>query len=275
MLVLNFGVASEPLSADTLFNLGPFAITNAMLYGLIVIVMAITILVMAARRSQLRPVSKLAFYIETLVDGIWGVATESFGNRQKARKHLPFLATLFILILLWNLSGLLPGVGTITAEVDGQEVSLFRAFTTDLNATLAMAILTIGLVQYYAIKELGIMGHLKHYFTNEPWKPVNLFIGINEVFSELLRIVTLSMRLFGVIYAGEVLIHTIAQLSGNFAWLATLPVIFLEIFFSTIQAYVFMMLTTTYLSIATTHQESGSDKRKVSGKNSAKLEPAV
>jgi F-type H+-transporting ATPase subunit a len=79
---------------------------------------------------------------------------------------------------------------------------------------------------------------------------MNLFIGINEVFGELLRIVTLSMRLFGVIYAGEVLIHAVSQLAGNFGWLATVPTVLMEIFFSIIQAYVFMMLSATYLSVA-------------------------
>jgi F-type H+-transporting ATPase subunit a len=78
---------------------------------------------------------------------------------------------------------------------------------------------------------------------------MNIFIGINEVFGEILKIVTLSMRLFGVIYAGEVLISAVAQIAGNFGWLAAVPTVLLEIFFSVIQAYVFMMLSATYLAI--------------------------
>jgi F-type H+-transporting ATPase subunit a len=269
-LALPFALESEPLAAQKLFELGGFSITNSMLFGLVIGLFTLILLGMAAARSQKHPRSKLAFYMETLVDGIFGVAIDSFNDRKKALKHLPLLVTLFTFIFISNLSGLLPGVGTLHAQVNGQAVPLLRAFTTDLNATLALAILTIGLVQFYAIRELGILGHLKHYFTNKPWKPVNLFIGVNEVFGELLRIVTLSMRLFGVIYAGEVLITTIAQLSGNFAWFATLPVLFLEIFFSAIQAYVFMMLTTTYLAIATSpgeHQESTGGKVKLQTAN--------
>jgi F-type H+-transporting ATPase subunit a len=113
-----------------------------------------------------------------------------------------------------------------------------------------MAIFTIGLVQVSAIRELGIKGHFKHYFASPLYNPMNLFIGLNEVFGELLRIVTLSMRLFGVIYAGEVLIAAVGQLAGSFGWLATVPTVLLEIFFSVIQAYVFMMLSATYLSVA-------------------------
>lgn len=247
--------ASAPLAAEKLVQVGPLPFTNSMLFGLITAGFVITLFGMAAKASQLWPKSKLAFFVETVTEMLLGVITDAFGDRKKALKHLPFLLTLFIFILVANLSGLIPGVSAVTVSQNGHEVPLLRAFTTDLNATLALAIFTIGSVQFYAIKELGIVGHLKHYFSNKPWNPMNFFIGINEVFGELLRIVTLSMRLFGVIYAGEVLLHAIALLAGNFAWAATLPVMFLEIFFSIIQAYLFMMLTTVYLSVATAHHD--------------------
>ena len=81
---------------------------------------------------------------------------------------------------------------------------------------------------------------------------MNFFIGINELFGDLMKLVTLSLRLFGVMYGGEALIHALSALAGNFAWAATLPIMFLEIFFSIVQAYLFMMLTATYLAMATT-----------------------
>lgn len=208
---------------------------------------------MAAKLTELYPRSRFAYLVELLIDGIWSVAVGTFGDRKTALKHLPLLATLFIFILFCNLagSGLVPFIGPVEAHThSGETISLLRPFTTDLNATLSMAILTIGLVQFYAIRQLGIRGHLRHYFASPLYNPMNLFIGINEVFGELLRIVTLSMRLFGVIYAGEVLIHAVSQLAGNFGWLATVPTVLMEIFFSIIQAYVFMMLSATYLSVA-------------------------
>ena len=263
MIGLSFGVETAPLAAERLFDIGPLTITNSMLFGLAGALLTLIFLGLAASASQLYPRSKVAYFAESLVELILKTATDSFGNRQKALRHLPFLATLFTFILLSNLSGLLPGVESLHAEVDGQEVPLLRSFTTDLNATLAMAILAVGLVQFYAVKELGLIGHLKHYFSDKPWNPVNLFIGLNELFSEFLRIVTLSMRLFGVIYAGEVLLFTVGQLAGNFAWAATLPIMFLEIFFSLVQAYIFMMLTAAYLSMATNsdgHQTSNDIK---------------
>jgi F-type H+-transporting ATPase subunit a len=258
-----FGVTTEPLAAERLFNIGPIGVTNAQLFAMITAVFTVGLLLLAAKMSQLHPKSKLAYYVELLLDGIWSVAIGTFGDRKTALKHLPLLATLFIFILIGNLtgSGLLPGVGTIEAHTNGHTTALLRPFTTDLNATLAMAITTIGLVQFYALRELGLKKHLRHYFASPLYSPMNLFIGVNEVFGEVLRIVTLSMRLFGVIYAGEVLISAVGQLAGNFAWAATVPTVLLEIFFSIIQAYVFMMLTATYLSVAI----GGSDGHKEHG----------
>jgi F-type H+-transporting ATPase subunit a len=271
MLMSFFGLETEPLKAPHLFNIGPLDVTNAMLFSVITAIFTIGLLLLAARYSQLHPKSKLAYTIELLIDFIWGAAIASFGNRRTALKHLPLLATLFIFILIGNLSGsgLLPGVGSVTAHTGGITEPLLRPFTTDLNATLAMAILTIGLVQFYAIKALGVRGHIRHYFASPLWNPMNLFIGLNEVFGELLRIVTLSMRLFGVIYAGEVLIAAVSQIAGNFGWLATVPTVLLEIFFSIIQAYVFMMLSATYLSVAI-----GDQHQEHEDKPSAKAEPA-
>lgn len=252
MLALVLASSTEPLAAPGLFKIGGLSITNTMLFGLITAVFTISLLLAAAKYSQLHPKSKLAYMSELLVDFIWGVAISTFGDRKTALKHLPFLGTLFIFILIGNLSGsgLIPGIGTITAHTASGTEPLLRPFTTDLNATLAMAILTIGSVQFYAIRQLGLKGHLKHYFASPLWNPMNLFIGFNEVFGELLRIVTLSMRLFGVIYAGEVLIAAVTSLAGNLGWLAAVPTVLMEIFFSFIQAYVFMMLTATYLSVA-------------------------
>jgi F-type H+-transporting ATPase subunit a len=270
--LLTLAITTEPLAAENLFNIGPLSITNAMLFGFISAVTVVVLLLLAARYTQLHPKSWLAYIFETLTDFIWGVAISAFGNRKVALKYMPLLATLFIFILFCNLtgSGLMPFVGAVDAHTtSGETISLLRPFTTDLNATLSMAILTIGTVQFYALRELGFRKHFKHYFTlvaPNPYNPMNIFVGLIEIFGELLRIVTLSMRLFGVIYAGEVLISAVNQIAGNFGWLATVPTVLLEIFFSVIQAYVFMMLSATYLSQAVAggehHDESNEGTAK-------------
>lgn len=250
-------VTGIPLAAEPVINVLGLHITNSMLYGLIIALVLSTVFGIAARHSTVRPGSRFAFAIESVFDAVIGLGEDNFGSREKAMKFIPLLMTLFMFILFSNLLALVPGIGTVNITTEEGAVPLLRAFTADLNATLALAILTIGTVQVAAIRERGALKHLKHYFTlvsNNPLNPTNIFIGLIEIMGEFIRIMTLSMRLFGVIYAGEVLIHVVGQLAGNYGWAATFPIYLMEIFFSLIQAYLFMMLSMVYLAMATTNE---------------------
>ncbi len=260
---------TAPLAAEKLLNIGPLPFTNSMLFGLIMAVFTLGLFGLAARASQLWPKHRLAFYIESLVDLVYNLMSDSFGDRKKAARHFPLLLSLFVFILTANLSGLLPGVGSLSVNVNGEDTSLLRAFTTDLNSTLAMAVLSLATVHIYALKELGLVGRFRHYFSGNLLNPMNILIGLNEVFGEVLRLVTLSLRLFGVIYGGEALLHAISQLAGNFAWAASLPIVFLEIFFSLVQAYLFMMLTATYLVMSTSHEAESASQAKAPAQTAA------
>jgi F-type H+-transporting ATPase subunit a len=245
-----FTLANEPLAPETVFNLGPLPLTNTMIFGLVTAVAVLLFFGLAAKASRLWPKSRLAFWSENLVELVLGLVTESFGDRKKALRFFPLLMTLLVFILVSNLSGLLPGVGTLTYHTGEENISFFRAFTTDLNSTLAMAVLSIGTVLVYAIGETGFKFYFVHHFPRPLWNPFNIFLGLMEFFSEAMRLVTLSLRLFGVIYGGEALLHAIGLLAGDFGWLAAVPIYFLEIFVSLVQAYLFMMLTTSYLVMA-------------------------
>lgn len=242
-----------PLAPEKIFNVGPLPITNSMLTGVLTAAGVVAIFLLAAKATQLWPKSKLAFWVESLVELLLGIITESFGDRKRALRFFPLLITLFAFILAGNLSGLLPGIDSITYLNGGQHVPFFRSFTTDLNATLAMAVFSLSIVQIYAFQELGLGGRFRYYFTEKWWTPGHIFIGLNELFSESLRLVTLSLRLFGVIYGGEALLSAFLQLAGNLGWAATIPITFLEIFFSLVQAYLFMMLTSTYIVMSVSH----------------------
>lgn len=244
----------SPLAAEKLFTIGPLPITNSMIFGILTALFVLLLFGLAAKASQVWPKSKLSYWFETFTELVFGLIVESFGDRKRAARFFPLLMTLFVFILACNLSGLLPGVETLTYNVHGEPVSFLRAFTTDLNSTLAMAIVAIGTVYAYAFSELSLKQQFGHYFSPPYWNPFNWFIGINEIFSELLRLVTLTLRLFGVIYGGEALLHAISSLAGNFAPVATLPIMFLEIFVSIVQAYLFMMLTASYLVMAVPDQ---------------------
>jgi F-type H+-transporting ATPase subunit a len=255
MLVPPFGFEVEPLGAQGLFNIGPLTITNTMLTGVVVAVLLLVVFVRAARTSQISPKSKLAFYVESLVELVLGLLIELFGDRQKAMRYFPLLLTLFLFILACNLTGILPGIESITYFHNGQHTSLFRAWTTDLNSTAALAVLTMAVVQVHAVRSIGAKGYFQHFFTHQPWKPMNLFVGLLDVFGEIMRLVTLALRLFGVIYGGEALLFAIAATTGNFGWAGMLPIMFLEIFFCFVQAYLFMMLSASYLVMSTSLHE--------------------
>ncbi|HEY5549968.1 MAG TPA: F0F1 ATP synthase subunit A [Candidatus Saccharimonadales bacterium] len=245
--------ATEALAAEKLFNLGPLPFTNSMLFGILMAILVLGLFGLAARVSQLWPKNRLVYWFESFTELVMGMIIETFGgDRKRALRHFPLLITLLVFILACNLSGLLPGVGSITYN----GTQLFRAWTTDLNSTLAMATLALATVHIYAVKEIGGLGYFRHFFSGNLKNPMNIFIGLNELFGEVLRLVTLSLRLFGVIYGGEALLFAIAALAGNLAWAATLPIMFLEIFVAFVQAYLFMMLTASYLMMSTTHNES-------------------
>jgi F-type H+-transporting ATPase subunit a len=251
MLVPFFGFVVEPLGAEPLFNIGPLTITNTMLTGVVVGALLVFTLIVAARKSNIHPISKLAFYVETLVQLVYDLIEELFSNREMTKRYFPLLLSLFLFILVCNISGILPGMQTITYFHNGEHTSLFRAWTTDLNSTAALAVLTMVVVEIHAIRTIGGKGYFQHFFTHQPWKPMNLFVGLLDVFGEVMRLITLMLRLFGVIYGGEALLFAIAATTGNFGWLGMLPIYFLEIFFCFVQAYLFMMLSASYLVMST------------------------
>jgi F-type H+-transporting ATPase subunit a len=251
MLVPFFSFEVEPLGAQPLFHLGPLTTTNTIFTGFLAAILLVLVMSIAARASQLWPKSKLAFYVESLVEAALDMITELFGDKAMAMRYFPLLITLFIFILVCNLTGILPGIETITYH----HTSLLRAWTTDLNATAGLAILTMVTVQVHAVRSIGAKGYFQHYFTHQPWKPLNLFVGFLDVFGEIMRLVTLALRLFGVIYGGEALLFALGAVGGNLGWLTMLPIMFLEIFFCLVQAYLFMMLSASYLVMSTSMHE--------------------
>lgn len=266
-----------PLSAETIFTIGSFNVTNAMLMGLLTAFIVVSMFYFMAVVIRKRPNSKFAFTLESLAMFVLDNIKKNFGGDEaKARKFLPLFLALFTFILINNLAGLLPGMGgSVYVESSGIKAALLRPFTTDLNGTLALAFISMITVQIFAIKERGFFGYIKHFFTIMPpwWNPMNFFIGIIELLGELIRLLTLALRLFGVVYAGEVLLHVITNISGMFSPITTIPIIFLEIFFSLIQAYLFIMLSSVYLAMATSHDEDHVSNHD--DKNSKELSGAV
>lgn len=244
------------IAAEKLFSIGPLEITNSHFYGWISGILIIWLLVSVARKIGLKARGGVAQFVELGSQFVVGLLENSLGNRAKAYKYAPLFASIFFFILLNNWLGLAPGVGS-ALEING--VPAFRPFTADLNGTLALAGVAIVMVQYLAIKESGGLNHLRHYFGGNFKNPINIFVGILEIFGELTRVISLALRLFFNILIGEILISIFTYLGRLGSPITTLPFIVMELFVGLVQAYIFTMLAITYLGIATAHSEHHED----------------
>lgn len=252
------------LKAEELWTVGGIVITNSMVYGLIVAIFMGIVLTVLARKSSVKPKKKnyAVAVLESIVLFVVGMLEGAFGSRTKAYKYAPIFATFFIFILFTNTMGLLPVVGP-ALEVTTKEgqIPLLRPFTADLNGTLVMSIIAIVTVQILSIRAQGIKGHLTHYFSNKPLNPINFFIGILEVFGEFTRILSLSLRLFLNTAVGEILIavFTSLVLTDGRTPIAVIPILLFELLVAGIQAYVFTVLTATYLALAIGHAHTDEE----------------
>jgi F-type H+-transporting ATPase subunit a len=174
--------------------------------------------------------------------------TESIAG-DKGRGFLHIVGTFFLFILFSNWMGLLPGFGSIGFwEESGHKmvlVPLFRGPTADLNTTIALGFLSFILIQYYGFKFLHV-NYFKKFINLKG--PIDFFVGILEIISDISKIISFAFRLFGNIFAGEVLLSVISFLTYG---LAVLPFLGLEVFVGFVQALVFAMLTLVFMNIST------------------------
>ena len=148
----------------------------------------------------------------------------------------------------------MPIVGPIT--IGEHHTPLFRGGVADLNMTFGLAIVTIVAAQVYAFKYLGFKGNLGRYFINPLRDPIMSFVGILELVAELSRMLGLSFRLFGNVLAGEILLAIIAYMTKFLSPVALQPFYFFELFIGGIQAYIFFMLSTVFISLGLAHHDS-------------------
>ena len=244
MASLNISISAEPIAH--FFGL---TITNSLLTGWIVTALLIIGTLSFARRirSSGAP-SRLQSFIELLIEALFNMV-ESIAGKAKAQRFFPLVGALFIFILFSNWSGLLPGLAQIgfREELHGASVFIpyWRAPTADINTTLALGLITMIMVQVYGYKYLGL-AYFKKFFDLK--SPINFFVGILELISDLSKIISFTFRLFGNIIAGEILLLVMAMLVPV---LGPTPFIALEIFVGFIQALVFMMLASVFINMAT------------------------
>lgn len=250
-----FASTSSPhvsLVAEEVFHIGPLSINNSMLLGLLGTGIFLALFFYTRNKIRSGKHNRLSIAVLMGFEALLNTTEEVLGDREKARKIAPLAITLFFVIMLNNWVGLLPFVGPLTYN----GVPLFRGLAADLNFTLALAIITMITAQIWAIKTHGFGGNLGRYFGNPFKNFMHSFEGFLEIIAEFSRLVALSMRLFGNIFGGEVLLVVIGFIT---AWLSplALPVFMvLELFVGAVQAYVFFMLTVVFISLGSaSHHE--------------------
>lgn len=243
------------LVAEKIGSVGGFPITNSLLATWIVMAFLIGFSVLATRKLSLMP-SSLQVITEAVVGGIYDFFTSVVGTRIK--QFFPLIATYFLFIMFLNWFGLLPGFSTIGFFHGEKFIPLLRAGTADLNMTIALAVSSIVAVQYFGFKTLGI--HYGSRFVNFK-DPIYFFLGILELMSQFSTILAFAFRLFGNVFAGEVLLAVMAFLMP---FIVPLPFLGMELFVGFIQALVFSMLTAVFLVIAVTHGEEEHHAKEVS-----------
>lgn len=237
------------LAAEKVFELWGFPITNSMILSWIVTILLITVVAISTRRLETIP-SATQNFLEFVMESLLNLCNNVIENKEQTKRYFPLIATIFLFVMLNNWMGLLPGIGPIGIyEVHHGEtvlVPLFRSGNADLNTTLAISIITMIAVQVFAVSAMGFSKHIKKFFDFRG--PINFFVGILELISEFAKIISFSFRLFGNIFAGEVLLIVVAFLMP---FIAPLPFLFLELFVGFIQALVFAMLALVFIKGAT------------------------
>jgi F-type H+-transporting ATPase subunit a len=173
--------------------------------------------------------------------------TETLGNRKRAEFFFPLIATIFLFVLTANLFEFIPGVGSIGFHEGEKFVPLFRSVNTDFNMTLALAFISFFVVEIAGLAILGTRKYAGKFFNFTSL--MGFAIGIIELFSELARIISFSFRLFGNIFAGEVLILVISSFLPIFL---PVPLMAFEVFVGFIQAAIFSLLTLYFIKLAIT-----------------------
>ncbi|MEO8639207.1 MAG: F0F1 ATP synthase subunit A, partial [Chloroflexota bacterium] len=254
------------IAAEKLFAIGPLIVTNSMVGAVLASVVLLLVARWFTRRSGIVP-SRGQSVIELPIEFLAGVVRGTGGKRW--RQFAPLILAIFLFVLTANWLSLLPGVGTIgLAEhaTDGKPiiVPFVRAGAADLNFTLGLALISFVTFIAFGLRANGARGYLKELLIAEPAYMTPLLTPIHLI-SELSRVISLSMRLFGNVFAGEVLLATMLALTT--ATLFTLPLAFvvpgvfigLELLFGLVQALVFALLSMTYITLAIAeHRQHGS-----------------
>jgi F-type H+-transporting ATPase subunit a len=261
-------VAAEPLPGLVIPIPGfPIPVTNSLLTTWLAMAVLILFALWVRGGLQQVPTGKQNI-AETIVEALYGLV-ESIAGAKWAPTFFPIVATIFLLVLVSNWLDLLtPILAAVGIKEDGEIIPILRSPSTDLNFTVALALISVGLTQYFGMRANGLLRYWGR-FIKVGWvadfvavlvgrrkgNPVGIllmglidtFMGLIELVSEIAKILSFSFRLFGNIFAGEVVLLVIPFL---ISFLVPLVFMGLELFVGLIQAFIFAVLTLAFMSTA-------------------------
>jgi len=274
------------LFAEPITNIGNFTLTNALFSSFIVV--AIIIILSLVLRFKLKEIpGKLQNVFELVVDEGLKLCDQVTNSRTLSLKIFPIAISVFFFILINNWFGILPlgGFGLIEqSETSAVFVPLFRGGTADINTTIALAIMAVLGANMFGVFSIGIWKTFNKYVNLkalvEIFKkvrkdatiiivaPITFFVGLIEIVGEFAKIASLSFRLFGNVFAGEVLLVSMAALV---AYVVPIPFLFLELLVGVIQALIFSILLVVYFTIGASDHEEEHEGHEEHSKHEEKV----
>jgi len=246
---MNISISPEPL-----FHIFSFPVTNTVVVTFCISLLVITASFILKSKIKLVP-GGFQNVVESVLEALLNLVDSVTQDRRQSKKFFPIVATIFIFVILSNWVEVVPGLGTIGLRENTAEgnvlVPFLRSGSADLNMTLALAIISVISAQVLGIAAIGLGKYAGKFFVSPFAKPwfVGTFVGLLELVSEVAKLISFSFRLFGNIFAGEVLLMVMLFLVPYFV---PLPFLFLELFVGFVQALVFAMLTLVFFKMAAT-----------------------
>ncbi len=257
-----------PLAAERIFNIASLPVTNTMINAWIATIFFAVFaffLNLGIKKYYLndRAPKGVVNFFESILEVFLKQIDNVTKDRQKTLKFLPIVGGIFLFILVCNWMSQIPGTGSFGLFRGTDFIPILRPATSDLNLTLAMAVFVVVLSHIVGVATIGFFRYANKFIklgdlyqavkSLSPLKifvaMIEFFVGLLEIISEVAKMVSLSLRLFGNIFAGEVLLTVIGSLVALFV---PLPFLALELLVGIVQAMVFSLLTLVYLTIATT-----------------------
>lgn len=263
------GVSIAPYTlTENFLGLG-ITITNSMLTCWVIAFVVFFGLRLAMKQPKLQP-GKVQAVLESIMEYVQSLIEPIVGKRM-VKPTFPLLVCFFLFILINNWSGLLPGMGTFGFEEHGHLIYFGRAVNSDLNMTLALAIVSFVAWGYYVLRYAGLKAFLYENFGNKADKkevPAALYyplfivfalVGIIECISIASRLLSLPFRLFGNVFGGENLLEAMQTMLPWYIPIGV-PFYFLEMLIGFVQALVFTLLVAVYIGMVCNHEEEGESQ---------------